>query len=74
MYKRQVLPEGERERALQSDETLETALRSFDTMGEERLPVVNAKDRSKIIGWASQARALSCFNKELIDSSVEEHR
>ncbi len=69
-----VLPEGERERALQSDETLETALRSFDTKGEERLPVVHANDRSKIIGWASQARALSCFNKELIDSSVEEHR
>lgn len=69
-----VLSEGERERALQSDETLETALRSFDTMGEERLPVVNAKDRSKIIGWASQARALSCFNKKLIESSVEEHR
>jgi CIC family chloride channel protein len=69
-----VLPEGERERALQSDETLETALRAFDTMGAERLPVVQAKDRSKIVSWASQARALSRFNQSLIDSSVEEHR
>lgn len=65
---------GHRERALQSDETLETALRSFDTKGEERLPVVHSHDRSKIVGWASQARALSCFNKALIDASVEEHR
>jgi chloride channel protein, CIC family len=69
-----VLPQGERERALQADETLETALRAFDTMGAERLPVVQAKDRSKIVGWASQARALSRFNQSLIDSSVEEHR
>jgi len=69
-----VLPEGERERALQSDETLETALRAFDTMGAERLPVVDLRDRGKIVGWASQARALSAFNKALIEASVEEHR
>ena len=69
-----VLPEGERERALQSDETLETALRAFDTMGAERLPVVDPRDRGKIVGWASQARALSSFNKALIAASVEEHR
>ena len=69
-----VLPEGERERALQADETLETALRAFDTMGAERLPVVEPNDRSKIVGWASQSRALSAFNKALIAASVEEHR
>jgi CIC family chloride channel protein len=69
-----VLPEGERERALQADETLETALRAFDTMGAERLPVVETHDRSKIVGWASQSRALSAFNKALIAASVEEHR
>jgi CIC family chloride channel protein len=68
------LPEGERERALQADETLETALRAFDTMGAERLPVVETHDRSKIVGWASQSRALSAFNKALIAASVEEHR
>jgi len=69
-----VLPEGERERALQADETLETALRAFDTMGADRLPVVETHDRSKILGWASQSRALSRFNKALIEASVEEHR
>jgi CIC family chloride channel protein len=69
-----VLPEGERERALQSDETLETALRAFDALGAERLPVVEPHDRSKILGWASQVRALSAFNKALIEASVEEHR
>lgn len=68
------LPEGQRERALQADETLETALRTFDTLGAERLPVVEAHDRSKILGTASQARALSAFNKALIAASVEEHR
>lgn len=69
-----VLPEGERERALQADETLETALRVFDTLGAERLPVVEPRDRSKILGWASQTRALSAFNRALIAASVEEHR
>jgi hypothetical protein len=69
-----VLPEGERERALQADETLETALRAFDTLGAERLPVVAPHDRSKILGSVSQARALSAFNKALIAASVEEHR
>jgi len=69
-----VLPEGERERALQANETLETALRAFDALGAERLPVVETHDRSKILGWASQTRALSAFNKALIAASVEEHR
>jgi CIC family chloride channel protein len=69
-----VLPEGERERALQANETLETALRIFDTLGAERLPVVESHDRSRIVGWATQARALRVFNRELIAASVEEHR
>jgi CIC family chloride channel protein len=68
------LPEGERERALQADETLEMALRRFDALGAERLPVVEPHDRGKIVGTASQARALAWFNKELIAVSVEEHR
>jgi len=69
-----VLPGGERERALQSNETLETALRAFDTMGAERLPVVESHDRSKIVGFATQARGLRAFNRALIAASVEEHR
>jgi CIC family chloride channel protein len=67
------LPEGERERALMASETLETALRAFDTLGAESLPVVDPHDRSRIVGRISQAHALRAFNKELIATSVEEH-
>ena len=69
-----VLPEGERAQALQSDETLETALRAFDMRGAEELPVVARQDRSKIVGYASQADALSAFNKALIEASEEARR
>jgi len=68
------LPEGDRERALTTDETLETALRAFDTLGAESLPVVAPHDRGKILGRAEQVRALRVFNRELIAASVEEHR
>jgi CIC family chloride channel protein len=69
-----VLPEDKRELALCADDTLETALRVFDTSGAEHVPVVDPNDRGKIVGWASQVRALAWFNKELIASSIEEHR
>ncbi|MGE5259520.1 MAG: CBS domain-containing protein [Actinomycetota bacterium] len=68
-----ILPEAARELALRPDDTLETALRVFDTSGAERVPVVHL-DRGRIVGWASQVSALARFNKELIASSVEEHR
>jgi CIC family chloride channel protein len=68
----EVLPEAERELTLSGDDTLESALRSFDNSGAERIPVVHPADRSKKIGWASQVRALARFNKELIASSLEE--
>jgi chloride channel protein, CIC family len=67
------LPEEQRERALTANETLETALRAFDTLGAESLPVVDPHDRSRIVGRISQAHALRAFNKELIATSVEEH-
>ncbi len=70
----EALPEGERQNVLLVDETLETALRLFDSLGAERLPVVENHDRSKVLGTASQSRALAAFNKALIDASVEEHR
>jgi len=68
------LPEGERELVLRPDDSLETALRLFDSSGAERIPVVSPIDRGKIVGWARQLRALAWFNKELIALSVEEHR
>ena len=68
------LPEGDRERALTTDETLESALRAFDTLGAESLPVVAPHDRGQVLGRAEQVRALRVFNRELIAASVEEHR
>jgi CIC family chloride channel protein len=54
-------------------DTLETALRTFDSGGHARLPVVDVLDAGKIIGWAEQVSALEHFNKRLIDASEEEH-
>ncbi len=60
--------------SLQPTDTLDTALRTFDSVGQSRLPVVDMRDRTKIIGWAEQVKALEHFNKRLIDVSEEEHR
>jgi CIC family chloride channel protein len=68
------LPDSDRERALPADETLETALRVFDTLGADVLPVVDPYDRGRIVGKISQTHALRALNKELIATSVEEHR
>ena len=62
------------EHVLRASDTLEVALRAFDTAGAERLPVVSTEDRTRIVGWARQVHALSWFNKALIETSVEEHR
>lgn len=59
---------------LSATDTLEHALRTFDQGGHPRLPVLDALDNTKIIGWASQVNALRNFNKALIDASEEEHK
>jgi CIC family chloride channel protein len=59
---------------LRADTSLEVAMRMFDERGAARLPVVNASDSTKIIGWASQLVALRTYNDALVDMSVEEHR
>ncbi|MEL6436196.1 MAG: chloride channel protein [Pseudomonadota bacterium] len=59
---------------LKPNDTLEHALRLFDAGGHQRLPVVDPRDATRIIAWATQMRALSYFNKALIAASVEEHR
>jgi CIC family chloride channel protein len=66
------LPEAEREIAVRADDSLETALRIFDTTGAERIPVVTPHDRSKIVGFAHQVEALAWFNKELDPSRAED--
>jgi CIC family chloride channel protein len=60
--------------SLKVADTLEYALRAFDSGGHMRLPVVDVKDNQIIIGWATQIAALRHFNGALIDANVEEHR
>lgn len=75
-------PESEAERfdpeaetpSLKAEDTLESALRTFDAGGHARLPVVDPRDPEKIIAWASQVRALRYFNRALVAASEEEHR
>ena len=55
-------------------DTLDTAMRYFDSGGHSRLPVVDVRDKTKIISWAEQVKALEHFNKRLIDVSEKEHR
>ncbi|MCY6379961.1 chloride channel protein [Hoeflea prorocentri] len=60
--------------SLRPTDTLDTALRTFDSGGHARLPVVDEVSGTTIIGWADQVQALAYFNKRLIDASEEEHR
>ncbi|WP_421722871.1 chloride channel protein [Bauldia sp.] len=68
------LPEDAGETVLNPTDTLETALRVFDSSGAERVPVVSPGDRDRLVGWATQVAALARYNKALIDTSVEEHQ
>ncbi|MCP4318315.1 MAG: chloride channel protein [Hyphomicrobiales bacterium] len=58
---------------LHPTDTLDTALRTFDSGGHPRLPVVDEIGGTTVIGWAEQVKALEYFNKRLIDASEEEH-
>lgn len=53
--------------------TLEYALRTFDTGGHARLPVIDENDETRIIAWAQQTHALRYFNRALIEATEEEH-
>ena len=62
------------EPSLVPTDTLEAALRLFDDTGAPRIAVVDARDRTRVIGHAYQVDALSKLTGELIEVSVEEHR
>ena len=62
------------EPALKPTDTLEHALRQFDTAGVGTMPVVDEADPTRVIGRASQVRALDRYKDALIAASVEEHR
>lgn len=55
-------------------DTLERALRAFDTSGGTRIAVVAEADTGVIVGWVERLDALDAFNRALIDATVEEHR
>ncbi len=59
---------------LKPTDNIDHALRLFDAGGYQSLPVVSESEETKIIGWATQVKALRTFNDALIDASVEEHR
>ena len=59
---------------LRPDTTLETALRTFDDGGHERLGVVDLRDDTRLVGTVTQNAALQAYNKALVEVSVEEHR
>ena len=74
------LEEGEAPAVLEEDtvrlrpsDTIETALRAFDSSGEIKLPVVNEEDGKTLLGWATQVHALSYFNAALMEAMDEEH-
>jgi len=60
--------------SLKATDTLETALRVFDSSGHTRLPVIADDEEKRIVGWAEQVKAVSHFNRRLIAASEEEHR
>ncbi|MGJ8571648.1 MAG: chloride channel protein [Hoeflea sp.] len=60
--------------SLKLADTLETALRVFDSSGHTRLPVIAEGEEKRIVGWAEQVKAVSHFNRRLIAASEEEHR
>jgi CIC family chloride channel protein len=59
--------------ALKPTDTLDRALRAFDSGGYQRLPVVDDVEETRIVAWASHVEALECFNTRLIDAVEEEH-
>ena len=60
--------------SLTPDDTLEVTLRTFDNCGLQRIPVFDARNPDKHIGWADYTKALASFNAALIEANVEEHR
>lgn len=55
-------------------DTLEHALRAFDTCGRSRLLVSAGTGNGDLLGWAEQIKALDAYNAALIEASIEEHK
>lgn len=59
---------------LSASSSLGEALAKLDDADEAGLPVVEDDEPQKMIGYLSRVRALSAYNKALIDSHVAYHR
>lgn len=57
---------------LRDGDTLESALRAFDSTGQERLLVITGTEHTPV-GWAHHVKALANYNKALVEQSREEH-
>ena len=70
----EVLESDGEAQVLHASDTLEVALRVFDSAGRSSLPVVDADDPKKVIAHAWHIKALRYFNDALIETHREEHR
>ncbi|WP_245943854.1 chloride channel protein [Acuticoccus kandeliae] len=59
---------------IRSNDTLETALRHFNESGADLLLVVDPRDRALVVGTVSHVQALRAYNRQLVETSEEEHR
>lgn len=59
---------------LQTTDSLEHALRTYDRTGLAVLPVVAPGQGEEIIAKVQRVAALSAYNRALVDAHVEEHR
>lgn len=59
---------------LTPNDTIETALQTFDASGKTRIIVVGGADDMTPIAWAEQVAALTALNRALIESHEEQHR
>lgn len=67
-------PDRVKEPWLLPGDTLERALRVFDSFGATRIAVVSGVDETRVVAYATRVAALAAFNRALIESHEEEHR
>lgn len=64
---------GKHPPSLRLSDSIETALRSFDRHGQQKLPVVVEKNDINPVGYALETEALNAYNRALIEAHEEEH-
>ncbi|GAB5375441.1 MAG: chloride channel protein [Acuticoccus sp.] len=65
---------GDSEEAMLCDtDSLETALRLFNETGLDTLTVVDARERTRVVGAVNHVQALRAYNRRLEEASAEQH-